>query len=151
MKVYTITRKDIIVAITESKSDACEFFIQNNLRAPMFKIVLYTNPNICNKLLTMYQEAYIMPYKDGCLIRECDFDDINEMYIYARISLDNTISTLKSIEDFVNIKYMDDLELYKKCAKSLKKAKKDINVRDMVYEYYVNHGLYFDTFVSFGI
>lgn len=129
-----------VVAISEFKSDICQFFVQNSYNFNDYSIYEIRNKKKINKMQRKYLDLTLEPY-DEFIIRYEDVLVLGDIIKEYRCMMNETINNLESILKVSDLG-LKDIQAFNRVIKILKKNKKKknieefINIHEFIIDYY---------------
>ena len=129
-----------VVAISEFKSDICQFFVQNSYNFNDYSIYEIRNKKKINKMQRKYLDLTLEPY-DEFIIRYEDVLVLGDIIKEYRCMMNETINSLESILKVSDLG-LKDIQAFNRVIKILKKNKKKknieefINIHEFIIDYY---------------
>ena len=129
-----------VVAISEFKSDICQFFVQNSYNFNDYSIYEIRNKKKINKMQRKYLDLTLEPY-DEFIIRYEDVLVLGDIIKEYRCMMNETINNLESILKVSDLG-LKDIQAFNRVIKILKKKKKKknieefINIHEFIIDYY---------------
>lgn len=139
MTVYGILKNNHIIAISESKYETMQFYFQNNLCVPQYTVFEETGSK-ANNIMIVFDDLILEEYNEG-IVRRCDINDIESIVIDIHDKLVEISDILDSISDYINIENRKPVAQCKRCATFLEQNKYNINISNIIREYYANKDL----------
>ena len=115
-----------VVAISEFKSDICQFFVQNSYNFNDYSIYEIRNKKKINKMQRKYLDLTLEPY-DEFIIRYEDVLVLGDIIKEYRCMMNETINNLESILKVSDLG-LKDIQAFNRVIKILKKNKKKKNI-----------------------
>lgn len=136
MKVFTLSKNGIVIAISESKRVITNFALQNNLYTKEYALHKFTGESTCENILIILDEYYVHEIENNIFIRSNEIPILNEDLYRIKERMKDAEDLLWNIDEYINIPKWDKKDKYSSVANMIHEDIDNINIRNVVKAIY---------------